>query len=307
MIPLLFLATTLQGMQPSRLSKLPQEVQGEIFAHDFINQLSMAHIPNQENTFSNILGFLKLYPQFAKNQDFINRVLYLVYKNFPEEDLMRLANLLKDNGIQPATQWLLNYHLLKKIEYGSEKEVEKLLAEGAQATTRILGNSPMTGATTRIKRFGSFFNKKPGIEIMQSLLAHGANAYETSEYDQTPLMIAAKIPNNEAVTLLLKYKANLSLKDNLERTALHYAIYSAQEAENLFPHELPRLADEINKVIATITTAGADINSRDYKERTPLALAYDELKDEKNKYFKPQLTTVLEPVIAFIKSKGGTE
>ncbi|KAG1712158.1 Serine/threonine-protein phosphatase 6 regulatory ankyrin repeat subunit A [Nymphon striatum] len=66
-------------------------------------------------------------------------------------------------------------------------------------------------------------------DCLNLLIKNGADINKQDEAGLTPLMLAAKNGNVPVIELLLDYKAKISLSDNDENTALHYACLSKQE------------------------------------------------------------------------------
>src|SRR5205814_3418274 len=112
----------------------------------------------------------------------------------------------------------------------------------------------------------------PTTQVIQTLLAAGANLKLTSDDGTTPLMVAAGLgrctfnpnikrgarsPSAEvAVTLLLDKRANVNAVNEADFTALHGAAMRG-----------------LNEVIKILVDRGANINARDYRGRTAFRLA----------------------------------
>jgi len=109
-------------------------------------------------------------------------------------------------------------------------------------------------------------------EVLETLLAAGADLRLTTDDGTTPLMVAAGLgrctfdPNlkrgarssgaEEAVTVLLNAGADINAVNEADFTALHGAAYRG-----------------LNEVIKILVDRGANINARDYRGRTPYRLA----------------------------------
>ncbi len=65
-------------------------------------------------------------------------------------------------------------------------------------------------------------------EIINSLIANGADVNATDEHGLTALMIASKSGNQKAVKNLLENKADIELKDDFGRTALVHSVLNNQ-------------------------------------------------------------------------------
>jgi hypothetical protein len=112
----------------------------------------------------------------------------------------------------------------------------------------------------------------PTTQVIEALIAAGADLKLTSDDGTTPLMVAAGLgrctfnPNikrgprspsaEEAVTVLLDAGANINAVNEADFTALHGAAFRG-----------------LNEVIKILVDRGADINARDYRGRTPYRLA----------------------------------
>ena len=109
-------------------------------------------------------------------------------------------------------------------------------------------------------------------EIMQALLAAGADPHLTTDDGTTPLMAAAGLGTatmtprqprgvrspsaEEAVRVLLEAGADINAVNEADFTTLHGAAYRG-----------------LNEVIEYLVAQGADINARDFRGRTPYRLA----------------------------------
>ena len=59
--------------------------------------------------------------------------------------------------------------------------------------------------------------------VLQNFLSAGASPDERNTSNDTPLHVACRMGNSEAVQLLLRFGANVALKNRLGRTALNEA------------------------------------------------------------------------------------
>lgn len=112
----------------------------------------------------------------------------------------------------------------------------------------------------------------PTTQVIEALLAGGADLTLTSDDGTTPLMVAAGLgrctfnPNikrgarsigaEEAVTVLLDAGAEINAVNEGDFTALHGAAFRG-----------------LNEVIKILVDRGANINARDYRGRTPFRIA----------------------------------
>ncbi|EJU34038.1 MULTISPECIES: ankyrin repeat domain-containing protein [Capnocytophaga] len=89
------------------------------------------------------------------------------------------------------------------------------------------------------------------LELMDWLIAQGADINVKDEYDRTPLHYHVQVNNVERVALLLERGADIEAQDKYKNTPLHFAEYNAEAAQLL-----------IEK--------GANINAKDDRGNTPL-------------------------------------
>ena len=77
----------------------------------------------------------------------------------------------------------------------------------------------------------SFYNVP--LELMDWLIAQGADVNARDEYDRTPLHYHAQVNNVEKVALLLERGADIEAQDKYKNTPLHFAEYNAEAAQLL--------------------------------------------------------------------------
>ena len=110
------------------------------------------------------------------------------------------------------------------------------------------------------------------LEIIRTLLAAGADQHLTTDDGTTPFMVAAGLGRatytpreprgvrsesaEAAVRLLLEAGADINAANEADFTALHGAAYRG-----------------LNEVIEYLVAAGADIDARDFRGRTPYRIA----------------------------------
>nr|XP_015218192.1 PREDICTED: transient receptor potential channel pyrexia-like [Lepisosteus oculatus] len=95
------------------------------------------------------------------------------------------------------------------------------------------------------------------VNVMKFFLEKGADIHHADSYGVTPLHVAAALDYEEMVELLIERKASLGARTVRDlQTPLHFA------AKN----------DAVG-ALKILLKHGADISSRDYKQRTPLQLA----------------------------------
>ena len=71
------------------------------------------------------------------------------------------------------------------------------------------------------------------LELMDWLIAQGADINVKDEYDRTPLYYHAQVNNVEKVALLLEKGADIEAQDKYKNTPLHFAEYNAEAAQLL--------------------------------------------------------------------------
>ena len=69
------------------------------------------------------------------------------------------------------------------------------------------------------------------LELMDWLIAQGADINVKDEYDRTPLYYHAQVNNVEKVALLLEKGADIEAQDKYKNTPLHFAEYNAEVAQ----------------------------------------------------------------------------
>ena len=69
------------------------------------------------------------------------------------------------------------------------------------------------------------------LELMDWLIAQGADINVKDEYDRTPLHYHAQVNDVERVTLLLEKGADIEAQDKYKNTPLHFAEYNAEVAQ----------------------------------------------------------------------------
>ena len=89
------------------------------------------------------------------------------------------------------------------------------------------------------------------LELMDWLIAQGADINVKDEYDRTPLHYHAQVNNVERVALLLERGADIEAQDKYKNTPLHFAEYNA-------------------KVAQLLIEKGADIKAKDDRGYNPM-------------------------------------
>lgn len=155
--------------------------------------------------------------------------------------------------------------------------IKKLIASGAQVNARMWRNGLNDGERTRFVRMGAtpflLAAKIGDLQVMQLLLANGANPLTPTVENLTPLMAAAGVdlynpaedagsnPDHmaerlEAVTLCVQLGADVNAVTSENETALHGAVYLGEPA-----------------VVEYLAAHGARLDVRNDRGWTPLAIA----------------------------------
>ena len=108
------------------------------------------------------------------------------------------------------------------------------------------------------------------LELMDWLITQGADINVKDEYDRTPLHYHAQVNNVERVALLLERGADIEAQDKYKNTPLHFAEYNAETAQLL-----------IEK--------GADIKAKDDRGYNPMERMLSRLR---NAYIEKAAKTV---------------
>ena len=95
-------------------------------------------------------------------------------------------------------------------------------------------------------------------EILCCLIQKGADVKTGSNNKLTPLMIAAEKGHINALTLLIKFGADVDLQDKNGKTALHHAVYGS---------------DVSCEILSCLIGSGADVNAGTNNGVTPLIIA----------------------------------
>ena len=98
------------------------------------------------------------------------------------------------------------------------------------------------------------------LELMDWLITQGADINVKDEYDRTPLHYHAQVNNVERVALLLERGADIEAQDKYKNTPLHFAEYNAETAQLL-----------IEK--------GADIKAKDDRGYNPMERMLSRLRN----------------------------
>jgi ankyrin repeat protein len=127
------------------------------------------------------------------------------------------------------------------IEVKNLEAVNLLLEAGADPnldtfSPLIVSEVDTTSNTTRLSLLSHAIKAKVPLEIIRSLIQHGA-FINSAEGTWTPLMVAAYRGYEDAVKLLLEFGANIEVKNCDGRTARDYAFEQWHESiEKLLDH-----------------------------------------------------------------------
>ncbi len=98
------------------------------------------------------------------------------------------------------------------------------------------------------------------LELMDWLIAQGADINVKDEYDRTPLHYHAQVNNVERVALLLEKGADIEAQDKYKNTPLHFAEYNAE-------------------VVQLLIEKGADIKAKDDRGYNPMERMLSRLRN----------------------------
>lgn len=178
---------------------------------------------------------------------------------------------------------------------GNVKTVETLLKSGASVKVKDShGKSALLHAADEAHI--------PSADIVQRLIAAGANVNERDERRQTPLMLAALRGSLETVTVLLKAGAAVNDKDETGLTPLMFAAWGASDSTpDIFKILIKAKAriNDVNKVgksalmfaaqhgsgvlLQLLLAAHASINARNNEGESPLIFAIKNFRSDEQK------------------------
>jgi uncharacterized protein len=185
-----------------------------------------------------------------------------------------LVKALLDHGADPNSRITTSAMFMNYVGYPKKGAFEPY----ACGTGDLRGATPLWVAAYSANGGGSAQNfgqpnrSETGTDVLQALLAAGADLKLTTEDGTTPLMAAAGLGRatytpreprgirsptaEQAVKLLLDAGADINAVNEADFTALHGAAYRG-----------------LNEVVQYLVERGANINARDFKGRTPYRLA----------------------------------
>jgi len=183
---------------------------------------------------------------------------------------VELAKFLVNNGAKFNTKDLDGWTAFRYAVSGGNRELfEFLVAKGADVSKFHM--SAWLGDLTSVKRFveqGTDVNTKDDQlnwtalhwvaftghqDVIELLLAKGANVNAKDEWNDVPLHYAAVAGKSDLVGLLLAKEAEVNSKDDSGKTPLHDAATQGHQ-----------------EVVEMLIAAGADVNAKDQDGRTPL-------------------------------------
>ncbi|CAH3150812.1 unnamed protein product [Porites lobata] len=139
--------------------------------------------------------------------------------------------------------------LMLAIENGHTNTVNVLIQYGANVA--LTDDSGFTALHYACIDHGS-------LEILGCLIQKGADVNTGSNDKLTPLMIAAEKGHINALTLLIKFGADVDLQDKNGKTALHHAVYGS---------------DVSCEILSCLIEMGADVSAGGNINHTPLMIA----------------------------------
>jgi len=130
----------------------------------------------------------------------------------------------------------------------SKSEMEELILDEPELAAELQERHVVTGDTPLIvaTRFGH-------LQIVQYLLACGADKEAVNAEGETPLIVACRLNRDSIVQHLIKLSVNLEVKNNESVTALAWACAEGHE-----------------NVVRTLCSASAVVDAHGYQNETPL-------------------------------------
>lgn len=142
--------------------------------------------------------------EMSKDYDCIIDIL----ANGTQEQLEELSEIL--NGFPDGRDnFIFNHWIINAIDCGSKLSIEWMLSKGVNLNFRDEnGYTPLLSVIDR--------EKPDRYEILELLLKHGAPINKRGINDWTPLHMAAARNDIVALKLLVKYRADLSIKTHID-------------------------------------------------------------------------------------------
>lgn len=169
----------------------------------------------------------------------------------------RGADVNWTSGAEPASA------LHRAILENQRPAVDWLLAHGADVNVGAIDRKYSTYRGSNLSPLGAAVGyadvRFADIEIVRTLIAHGADIHERQGWQGAEPLLDAMTSDSETVTTLLDAGANVAARDRTGRTPLH--LLGELESES---GSKPIIA------VSVLVRRGADINAQDYAGNTPL-------------------------------------
>jgi serine/threonine-protein phosphatase 6 regulatory ankyrin repeat subunit B len=151
-------------------------------------------------------------------------------------------------------------HLASKV--GKRDVAQILIDRGAEVNAaNNWGETPLHKAIQGSKYGGDNY-----LDVVQFLLKRGADAYAQDNNGTTPLHLASEYRSLEFVRTLLNHGAKVNAENSRGETSLHRLL----KGQKFVDSECPRVA-----LAQLLLERGANVNTRDKDQITPLHLASD--------------------------------
>ncbi|GIY18397.1 poly polymerase tankyrase [Caerostris darwini] len=252
----------------------------------------------------NILHYLVTHARNRKVEPMLQAILNAKCSSpdsTPHQLLCQMAKMYNKNGHTPLLQAL---HTLGSCR---DKESQNRLLTFAKVLLDELGADVSAPCKKEDGKEASYAlhlgTKCDGGRVIEVLLAHKPPLNVFDEHGQSPLILAIKEENTEAVEALIKAGANVNLKSN-DKDKISPLLLASKNVKlgkivQLLVHNKADVCDvdKKNKNTAlhyvvsvraqnvletgkTLLTAGADVNALNDKQRTPLHLSINASKSD---------------------------